>query len=137
MTDAGNWPPLIPTLVDTPLLPKPHRDSKLHRVQVLTRFSVKVTRSMKEPTMTLSLANVLVAVPPGRQLAKISGLDLPIAGMISVTPAQITSGLVVGMPYVGDVELIGDLDTFNVAIDEAPGGLFIRGNVSFDTVCTV
>jgi hypothetical protein len=106
------------------------RRKGLQRVQVLTRFALDLAGEKEDPKIIHTPLNVFIAVPPKLKLAQLRSIDLPLLGSITVSAAEVASGLVAAMPYVGDVELVTDLDSRNVAINEIPGGLILRGTVS-------
>jgi hypothetical protein len=119
--------------------PPPSSVEGVLTVAALTQYSLSLNRPAAgggDPTVQLSFAGALVAVPPGpgaeRGLA-LSGLrtlDLPVVGRVAVTGADVAEGRVGAMPYLGEIERAGDLDSSNVVMLETDGGLFVRGAVS-------
>ncbi|KIZ04406.1 hypothetical protein MNEG_3553 [Monoraphidium neglectum] len=107
----------------------------LQRVQVLTRFALDISVDNGGFKITHTPVNVFIAVPPTLKLAQLLSVDLPLLGSVVVSEAEIASGLVAGMPYVGDVELVNDLDNRNIVINEIPGGLIFRGNSKPNDKC--
>eukprot|EP00877_Chromochloris_zofingiensis_P002085 jgi/Chrzof1/11878/Cz06g13090.t1 len=79
-------------------------------------------------SVTASMQNLYVAVPTGYRLTDLDKIDLPKHGHVSVTPES--RQIIEQMPYIGKVDLIGDLDYGNVAITQTPDGFVIRGTVS-------
>ena len=111
-------------------------------MQIVTRFAVDVlpaTGPEEPPPVSLSLVGAWVAVPPGHSLRQLRSVDLPIAARVAVGPADIVDdeaaagggdrGRVAAMPYVGEVDLVSDLDQ-GLSISETQSGFVVRGNVS-------
>lgn len=77
--------------------------------------------------VALEMSHILVMEPLGLpRLEDIQSADLPLVGNVQLSTADITP-----MPYVGDVDLIGELDSSNVNVQEWPSkGFLVRGSVS-------
>lgn len=99
-------------------------------MSVLTQFTAAVAGGAAAPTLRLTLAAAAAAPPPGVSLDDLAWLDLPVAGRVAVGQSGLASGVVAGLPFVGEVDLVHPtMDPSNVVMLETQGGLFIRGEV--------
>lgn len=77
-----------------------------------------------------TLQRVAVAVPPGLHLKYLATVTAPFLNIIHVTPKWAKSGVLLAMPYVGEVDLNLNSDASNVAITGVGDGFVVRGTVS-------
>jgi hypothetical protein len=77
-----------------------------------------------------TLQYVAVGVPPGLQLKHLASVTLPLLNTISGTPRWSSSGMLISMPYVGEVDLRQNSDPSNVALTAVTSGFVVRGTVS-------
>jgi hypothetical protein len=80
--------------------------------------------------LTAALQHVAVGVPPGLNLTELTMVTAPFLKTISVTPSWVNAGVLLTMPYVGEVDLKPNKDSTNVAITAVQGGFVVRGTVS-------
>ncbi len=116
-------PPTNPSLT----LPS-SRQNKPISVQALTQFDLQP--NAKAGTLALTYVGAFVAAPPGSSLEQLRWLDLPVTAKVEVTKEDLQAGRVMGMPFVGEVDLISDLDSTNLVMLETRQGFLVRGSVS-------
>eukprot|EP00879_Flechtneria_rotunda_P012921 GHRR01013494.1.p1 GENE.GHRR01013494.1~~GHRR01013494.1.p1 ORF type:complete len:1269 (+),score=413.90 GHRR01013494.1:1918-5724(+) len=104
------------------------RSSEVNAVLV---HNIGVTGGGKQRRVALRLASVFMTLPLGAKASDVRSVDLPLHGNVAVATADVTV-----LPYVGKVDLIGDLDSNSVNIQEWPGrGFIIRGSGLPDIQC--
>lgn len=87
--------------------------------------SLEVKGSGAGRSVHLELRHVLLTPPLGTSLTGLASADLPILGQVVLSAADVTL-----LPYVGHVDVISTIHSFNANIQQAPGGFIIRGSVS-------
>lgn len=100
-------------------------------MSILSEFDLAAKEGPEGFQPALTFAGALAAPPPGLPLARLTALDLPVAGRAAVAGDMVTKGVIGEMPYVGEVDLVDDtLDPSNVVLLETPDGILARGSVS-------
>jgi hypothetical protein len=90
-------------------------------------YDIDVSGVEKKQPVALQLSQLLLMQPLQRQdMSSLQSVDLPFHGNMQVGAADVAV-----MPYVGIVNLVGELDTSNVNIQPwSNKGFFVRGAVS-------
>lgn len=108
-----------------------HLFCRSHTVNAVSVYSVVIDLGgpdgASEPSVTLKLSSVMMTLPLGVELKGVRSIDLPLVGSVQVAPSDVTV-----IPYVGDVDLIGEQDWSNINIQQSDAGFVIKGSVSGD-----
>lgn len=103
-------------------------------VSVVSVWTIQLQpRGYSEFALSAALKYVAVGVPPGLQLKELATVTVPLLNTMKVSSQLMSSGLLVAMPYVGEVDLNLNSDPSNVAITSIPAGqteFVVRGTVS-------
>lgn len=97
-------------------------------VSVVSVWSIKM--NTRSGALLADLQHVAVGVPPGLGLMQLTLITAPLLHTVSVTPKWAKTGVLLTMPYVGEVDLRPNSNLNNVAITAITDGFVMRGTVS-------
>lgn len=95
-------------------------------INVVSVYDIDESGVASGQPVVLQLSRLLVMQPLEQDFLGLQSIDLPFHGSVQVSAADVSI-----MPYVGIVDLVGELDSSNVNIQPWPGkGFIVRGAVS-------
>eukprot|EP00878_Enallax_costatus_P007844 GHUV01008209.1.p1 GENE.GHUV01008209.1~~GHUV01008209.1.p1 ORF type:complete len:884 (+),score=200.25 GHUV01008209.1:802-3453(+) len=121
-----------PTLLIWAVTKADFADSRGQTVNAVSLWDVSMNGVMGKRNVSLRLSRIAMTLPSNMtSAAGLQSIDLPLVGKLSVGAKD-----VMVMPYIGNVDLVSELDYTNVDMQQWPGkGFIIRGSSMTDPHC--
>eukprot|EP00878_Enallax_costatus_P007068 GHUV01007407.1.p1 GENE.GHUV01007407.1~~GHUV01007407.1.p1 ORF type:complete len:480 (+),score=85.04 GHUV01007407.1:927-2366(+) len=120
-----------PTLMTWAVTTAAFANGRQETVNAVSMYDIKISGPSRNRTIALQLSKVFLTLPFNMSdFSALSSVDLPWHGNLALSAGDVTA-----LPYIGMVDLIGDLDSSNVNIQGwRDKGFIVRGSVSMTVV---